>query len=377
MPERVRRKSIVFAGGGHAHLYSLTRVGELVRRGFDVTLVDPSPHLCYSGMATGVLSGTYAPQEPRIDVRRLVEEGGGTFVEGRITEIRAENREFALETGATVPYDAASVCVSSEVPPNGLRGSEAGAVRVKPVAHMGTIRDRLLALGRDRALRIFVVGGGAAGCEVAANILALLDRSGLEGDLTIVQKDDALLPDAPKKAQKHILRSLRGRGAKVLTGTRIARLGDGVAWTGGGDEIPCDLTVLAVGASPPGFLRTSPLPTGDGGLWVDRRLRSIGDERLFGGGDCVSFRGGALPKLGVFAVRQGPVIFHNLQATLNGDALYEFTPRKHFLYVLNLGDGTGLAVYGAFVWRGKLAWELKHRIDKRFVKEHGRQQPTV
>ncbi len=64
MPERVRRKSIVFAGSGHAHLYSLTRVGELVRRGFDVTLVDPSPHLCYSGMATGVLSGTYAPKSP-------------------------------------------------------------------------------------------------------------------------------------------------------------------------------------------------------------------------------------------------------------------------------------------------------------------------
>ena len=377
MTDRVRRKRIVFAGGGHAHLYSLARVGELVRRGFDVTLVDPSPHLYYSGMATGVISGAHVPEEHRIDIRRLVEGGGGTFVEGRVTEIRVEDREFVLETGVTVPYDAASVCVGSEVPPNGLMGSEAGVVRVKPVAHTGEIRRRLLALGRDRVPKILVVGGGAAGCEVAANTLALLDRSGLKGDLTIAQKG-GLLPGAPKKAQEHIFRVLRGRGAEVLTGTRVVRLGDGVARTDSGGEIPCDLTVLAIGASPPDLLRASSLPTGaDGGLWVDRRLRSIGDERLFGGGDCVSFCGEGLPKLGVFAVRQGPVIFHNLQATLSGDPLSEYRPQKRFLYVLNLGDGTGLAVYDPLVWRGRLSWKLKHRIDKKFVEEYRQQRPTI
>ncbi|MDQ3184321.1 MAG: pyridine nucleotide-disulfide oxidoreductase, partial [Actinomycetota bacterium] len=101
---RTRGNRIVLAGGGHAHLYSLARTGDLVRRGLDVTLVDLSPHLYYSGMATGVISGAYAPEEHRIDIRRLVEEGGGSFVEGRITEIRTENREFVLEDGSTVPY---------------------------------------------------------------------------------------------------------------------------------------------------------------------------------------------------------------------------------------------------------------------------------
>ncbi len=110
---------------------------------------------------------------------------------------------------------------------------------------------------------------------------------------------------------------------------------------------------------------------------MDHRLRSIGDERLFGSGDCVSFRGEGLPKLGVFAVRQGPVILHNLHATLTGDSLCEYRPQKRFLYVLNLGDGTGLAVYGPLVWRGRLSWKLKHRIDKEFVREHRRRQPII
>lgn len=129
--------------------------------------------------------------------------------------------------------------------------------------------------------------------------------------------------------------------------------------------------VLAVGVSPPGVFRTSGLPTSDdGGLWVDRHLRSIGDERLLGGGACVSFRGQALPKLNIFAVRQGPVLFRNLQAVLRHEPLEEYRPQKRFLYVLNLGDGTGLAVYGPFAWRGRLARKLKNRIDKNFVEEH-------
>lgn len=364
-------KRVVLAGGGHAHLYSLARTKELVGRGFEVVLVDRSPHLYYSGMATGVISGAYGPDEHRIDVRRLVEEGGGTFVEGRIEEIRAGNREFVLGDGRTVPYDAASVCLGSEVARPGL--GENGAIGVKPVANTAEIRRRLMDLAEDRAPGLLVVGGGAAGCEVAANALALLDRLGVRGGVTLAERSDTLLPAAPRKARREILVVLRGRGAKVLTNTSVTRLGDGVAWTSDGREIPCDLPVLAVGVSPPGMFRDSGLPTDEaGGLRLDRHLRATGEGRLFGGGDCVSFCGRALPKLGVFAVRQGPVIFRNLRAALDGSPPEEYRPQRRYLYVLNLGDGTGLAVYGGLSWRGRLSWRLKHRIDKRFVEEHRR-----
>lgn len=362
---------MVFAGGGHAHLHSLARTRELVRRGFEVTLVDRSPYLYYSGMATGVISGVYAPNEHRINLRRLVEEGGGEFVEGRITEVRAKDEALVLEAGEEIRYDAASFCLGSEVSCDGLAEDETGVVRVKPIENTGEIRRRLLAFDVDRAPRVLVVGGGAAGCEVAANILALLDRLGLEGDLTVVHEGESLLPDAPKRARAWILRFLQERGARVLASTIVTRLGEGVARTDGGLEVPYDLSVLAVGVSPPDVFRASGLPTGDdGGLWVDRHLRSVGDKRLFGGGDCVSFRGEALPRLGVYAVRQGPVIFRNLQAFLRHEPLEEYKPQKRFLYVLNLGDGDGLAVYGPFAWHGGLAWKLKNRIDKKFVEEH-------
>ena len=371
MSNGTRTPNLVFAGGGHAHLYSLLRAKDLVRRGFKVTLVDPSPYLYYSGMATGVISGAYTPGDNRIDVRRLVERGGGSFVGGRIERILTESRELVLETGNTVPYDAASVSLGSETRKDVLAAGGTNAIRVKPIEQTKEIRRRLLSL-KGRSPKVLVVGGGAAGCEVAANALALLERLG--GEVTIAETGDSLLPEAPEKAQQHIHTFLRERGVRVLTNTCIVSFGEGAARTGDGREIPCDLPVLATGVSPPEeIFRASRLPTGDdGGLWVDRHLRSIGDERLFGGGDCVSFRGETLPKLGLFAVRQGPVVYHNLQAILRDEPLAEYRPRRRFLYILNLGGGDGLAVYGPLVWRGSLAWKLKHRIDRRFVEEHRR-----
>jgi len=62
------------------------------------------------------------------------------------------------------------------------------------------------------------------------------------------------------------------------------------------------------------------------------------------------------------------VIFHNLQAILKNEPLARNKPQERFLYILNLGSGDGLAAYGRLVWRGRLAWKLKHCIDQSFVK---------
>jgi NADH dehydrogenase FAD-containing subunit len=241
-------------------------------------------------------------------------------------------------------------------------------IRVKPVENAREIRDRLRDFRGERPPKVLVVGGGAAGCEVAANVLVLFARLG-GGELTLVHGGASLLPSAPKRARAEISVLLRSRGARVLTDTRIVRLGDGAARTAAGQEIPYDLAVLATGISPCSLFRASELPTADGGgLLVDSNLRVSGDERLFGGGDCISFGGRTLPKLGVFAVRQGPVILHNLQAILEGSPLRRYDPQDRFLYVLNLGDGTGLGVYGDLTWRGRLPYLLKNLIDRRFVR---------
>ncbi len=365
------RPRIVLAGGGHAHLYSLRRTAELIRRGFDVTLVNPSPYLYYSGMATGVVSGVYTPEEDRIDVRRLVETGGGSFVEGRVRTVRAGGRALVLEDGRAVPYDAVSFCLGSTTS-RGQLPEDDGVLPVKPVENAAVVNRRLRGWDGDRPPTLLVVGGGAAGCEVASNALALLQRRAAGGEVTVVERGGSLLEGSPKPARRSIRAYLEGRGARVLTDTEVVSYDSGRARTADGGLLSYDLVVLAVGIeADDDVFRASGLPVGPcGGLWVDRALRSVADGRVFGGGDAVSFRCVGLPKLGVFAIRQGPVIYHNLQAVLRGEPLRDYNPQKRFLYVLNLGDGTGLAVYDRLVWRGRLAWKLKSFVDRRFMAEY-------
>ena len=371
MPFGPRRPTIALAGGGHAHLYTLRRAGELAGRGFDVALVNSSPYLYYSGMATGVVAGLYDQNETRIDVRRLVEAGGGRFFEGRVERVLPG--ELLLESGGRVPFDAASFNLGSGTPDRAGPGEDEDVIPVKPVENAARLRDRALTLAKSGGRRVLVAGGGAAGCEVTANLLALTgDVAGDGVRLTLAEAGERLLSEAPARAGGLMRAFLEERGVEVLPGSPVERMRDGLA-RAGELELPYDLFVSAVGLAPTDVFRRSAesgvdLLTGaDGGLWVNRCLQSVSDPRLFGGGDSVAFRGESLPRLGVFAVRQAPVLFHNLQAALRGDPLKPYTPQRRYLYILNLGDGTALAVYGPLVYRGRAALALKHRIDSRFV----------
>ena len=364
MSTETSRPTIALAGGGHANLYALRRTEELTRRGFDVVLIDPSEHLHYSGMATGMLSGSYEPGENRIGIRRLVERGGGRFVRGRVAKVRHRDRALLLEDGGTVRYDVVSFCLGSAA-----RGAD-GTVPVKPVSNLEGVRERLLASTMGGPFGVAIVGGGAAGCEVAANLAGLSRDAGSEAEITLVEAGPDLLPASPKATRRIMAGHLRSLGVRVILGRRAAPM-DGGAVLEDGASIRADLTLVATGVAPPDVFARSGLATGDdGALWVDRHLRSPNDPRIFGGGDAVAFRGDRLPRFGVYAVRQGPVLYRNLQAVLRGEPLAPYRPQRRYLYVLDLGDGTGLAIYGPLTNRSRPALRLKHLIDRRFVREY-------
>ncbi|CAN5535290.1 FAD-dependent oxidoreductase [soil metagenome] len=362
------KPTIIFAGGGHAHLYSLLRTDQMVQKGYDVVLINPSPYLYYSGMATGVISGLYTPEEDRIDVRYLVEAGGGRFVKSRVTGVLPKDRELLLDGGERLSYDVVSFCLGSGVDSRIDSANEDG-IPVKPVENTAEIRARIINEDPD----VLVVGGGAAGCEVAANASSLILQRGGKGRVTLAEGGPTLLDSSPEKARRGMLDHLEGRGVEVLLNTRVVSHADGKATTLDGREILAGLLVPATGIVPHSIFRNpqlSLLTGADSGLWVDHHLRSVSDRRLFGGGDSISFRGGILPRLGVFATRQGPILFHNLNATLRGETLRTYEPQNRFLYILELGDDTGLAIYGPLVCKGRAAARLKHLIDKRFMEQY-------
>ena len=130
-----------------------------------------------------------------------------------------------------------------------------------------------------------------------------------------------------------------------------------------------DFALLATGARPSRLFAHSGIPTGeDGGMLVNQHLQSVRYPNLFGGGDCISLEGRKLARVGVYAVRQNPVLYDNLRAALEGGELRPFETGGDYLLILNMGDGTGVFRKKAWVWAGRLAFVLKNYIDHRFMK---------
>jgi NADH dehydrogenase FAD-containing subunit len=151
-------------------------------------------------------------------------------------------------------------------------------------------------------------------------------------------------------------------------GTRASAVVASSVHLADGEEIACDLTLAAPGLRPPALLAEAGLPCdAEGALIVDRALRCPTRPEIFGAGDCIAFAARALPRVGVFAVRQTPVLVDNLVAALRGDLLRDYDPQPAYLLVLNLGDGTGLAVRGRRWWYGRAAFRVKDWIDRRWL----------
>lgn len=145
-------------------------------------------------------------------------------------------------------------------------------------------------------------------------------------------------------------------------------MGAGRARSQSGEEIAYDIAILTIGIVPPDVFTVSGLNTSrDGALLVNDFLHSEAYPEIFGGGDCIAIQGKSLPRIGVYAVREGPILFQNLLASLTGKPLVTFAPQKRYLLIFNLGDGTGIFVRWPFVWKGKLAFTIKSLIDTRFV----------
>jgi len=142
----------------------------------------------------------------------------------------------------------------------------------------------------------------------------------------------------------------------------------GVARSNTGQQIRYDVAVLTIGIVPPKLFANSGLETAkDGALLVNDYLHSLRHPEIFGGGDCIAIKGKPLSRVGVYAVREGPILFHNLLASLRGEPLKVFRPQERYLLIFNLGDGSGLLVRNPFVWKGRLAFRWKSHIDTKFV----------
>jgi NADH dehydrogenase FAD-containing subunit len=364
-------KRLVFVGGGHAHLTCLKNLHEFEKLGHHVTLISLSPYHYYSGMGPGMLSGIYRPQEVRFNIKKMAEDRGATFKEGKVIRIDPNRRLLFFPSGEEIPYDVVSFNTGSDVPIESLTSMSLDHIfPVKPVINLFKARQTILgALKEGRRPNFVVVGGGAAGLEITANLWRLVHKAKGIGKITNIA-GKRLMKEAPERVRNLAMNSFSKRGVEVIEGAYVKTVEREAIILSDGRKLPIDYVFMAVGIQPSSLFKDSGMLTGqDGGLLVNTYLQSVAYPEIFGGGDCINLQGYDLAKVGVYAVRENPILYHNLRVALEGGTMKSFIPQKTFLLIFNMGNGKGIYWKENWVWDGRLAFLLKDYIDRSFMKK--------
>ncbi len=368
---------LLLVGAGHAHLEILRRLILRPLPGVALTAVSLGNLHHYSGMVPGYLQGTYREDEIAVRVPDLVARAGGQFLAGRAVALRPDERVVHVETSpgdtVEVPWDLVSFAVGSNTA--GVEDPEIArdAQRIKPLERVAALQERLRELAGERTLvPAVVVGGGAAGVEVALAIATALEKEGVAHRITVVEGGKEILAGYRSRFRKRALDILHRRGIVALTRARVTAIHPEWAATDKGARIPSRLTVWLTGAVSWPLFRGSGLPLDERGfLLTDESLRSVDDPRIFAAGDCGTLASHpGTPKAGVYAVREGPVLWQSLKAAVEGGTPPRYTPQSGFLSILNTGDGRALLDYFGIVSHSRWAWRLKDRIDRRFLRKY-------
>ncbi|MGE8320652.1 MAG: NAD(P)/FAD-dependent oxidoreductase [Comamonas sp.] len=388
---------LVIVGGGVAGLEiasTLARQRRL-RGALDVILVDSDSAHVWKPMLHTIAAGTSDISQQQTAFLAQARQAGFTFQPGALEGLNRTTREirlaplYAPDGRLLIParelsYDTLVIAIGSEANDFGTPGAAEHCYRIdsrqQADAFHDEVRLRLLqCLSQQSKLRIGIVGGGATGVELAAELVQLVESSvgyGAHGlrehvTVTLVESGPRLLAAFPEDISAATRTRLEALGIRVLTEAFVGAVDAEGFVLKSGERIPVSLPVWAAGVKAPDFLtRLDGLATSPNNQLVVRpSLQTTHDARIYAVGDCASLTlPGMQRPLGPTAQVAHQQAQHLIRylpgAMLQGKPIPDFKNRN-FGAVVSLGEYDAFASLGQFGFlegttiQGRLA-QLSH-----------------
>ena len=313
---------IVIVGGGAGGLELACKLGRKVGPG-RVMLVDQRLSHVWKPSLHEVAAGTLDIHQEALSYLMLAHDNDFDFVFGPLTGLDAANRRLTVgavndELGEpvipqrSIPYRSLVIAVGSTANYFGIPGAaehtlalngpdDAERFRLRMLKAM-TMADLQKDLNQQAGIDIVIIGAGATGVELAAELreaskvhanygLRRLDPL-TDVRLTLLEGAPRILSPLPEKVSQAAAELLLERHVRVVTGCRVARIEAGRVVDAAGIEYRADLCVWTAGIKAPALLATLGLPvTANGQLDVDARLRVKGQDGIWALGDCAGCLG--------------------------------------------------------------------------------------
>ncbi|MBU2627497.1 MAG: FAD-dependent oxidoreductase, partial [Proteobacteria bacterium] len=292
------------------------------------------------------------------------------FVKDKVVRIDADKKQVFTRTGNIFPYDVLSFNAGSYVPMPEAHEDQENIYSVKPIEKLMEAADKLKIMFAQKKIIVSIVGGGPSSAEVAGNVWQLAKKVNQHMPDIRIFAGNQFMARFPESIRSRVFSILEKRGIQILETGYVKQVRQDEITLESGDTVSTDFIFMALGVKPSSIFEDSGLPVGpDKGLLVNQYLQSVKYTNIFGGGDCIYFKDQPLDKVGVYAVRQNPVLLHNLMAALEEKEFEIFDPGPDYLLIFNLGGGLGVLKKKGVIFSGKMAFWIKDYIDRKFMKK--------
>jgi NADH dehydrogenase len=393
-----RKTQIVVVGGGAGGLELVRRLGARYgRKHHDIILVEKNRTHIWKPLLHEVAAGSLDANLDEVGYRSHCHRWGYRYFCGALETIDRQARQVILaplidEDGSqllgrhAIRYDYLVIAIGSVSNDFGTPGVAEHCLCLDDRTGADRFRNRLLdhclRVSRemsvdpaaDAHVRIIIVGGGATGVELAAelyNAAAALRYYGLEVfdesrlQITLIEAGPRILPALPERLAEAAHAELEALGVEVRTGVRVTEAVAHAILTAEGQRIEADLMVWAAGVKAPAILAGLGLETNrNNQLVVRETLQTVQDERVFAIGDCCSYTPpGAerpVPPRAQAAHQMAALVFGNLARLMDGRPLKPFVYHDHGSLVSlsrysTVGSLMGSLVGGRMAIEGRLA----------------------
>ncbi|EBA00817.1 NAD(P)/FAD-dependent oxidoreductase [Marinobacter sp. ELB17] len=358
---------IVIVGGGAGGLELITSLGNtLGKKGkARITLVDASLTHVWKPLLHEVASGSLDANANEINYRAHARKHHYEFQLGRMSGLKCATKTLVVapfmgEDGEEVvpereiAYDTLVISVGSTANDFGTPGAQENCLFLDSLLQARRFHNLMLNAflrknheaqqGRQHRLHINIIGAGATGVELAAELrlasreLPVYGMNHLRASdvsISVIEAADRILPALPTRLSSAATRELEHQHVKVLTGQPVSEIKEDSIVMKDGTELPSDMTIWAAGIKAPVFLsKLEGLEVNrDNQLVVLQTLQTTHDTDIFALGDCAACpQPGSerpVPARAQAAHQQADALFKTLCNRLHGKAAVPFVYNDH------------------------------------------------
>lgn len=357
-------KKIVVVGGGAGGLELVTKLGRKLgrKKKAEIILIDRNTTHLWKPLLHEIAVGTMDEGVDAVSYRAHAIANGFHFRVGSLTNIDREARQVVLapvldEEGVEyipstrIDYDYLVMALGSISNDFNTPGVKEHCIFLDSAKQAHRFRNKLLnrflriqrVPEMDDTVRIAIVGGGATGVELSAELhhaVAEFHNYGFDAitndhlKVTLLEAGERILPALPERISNAVTHELTEIGVDVRLKTAVtAATAEGLE-TNQGETIKADLMVWAAGIKVPDFIANiNGLETNRiNQLAVNEHLQTTRDPNIFVIGDCAQFmqaNGKPVPPRAQSAHQMAATCYRNLHASLNNKPLQKYVYRDH------------------------------------------------